>query len=478
MFRTMLRLLCLLGVLCAQVGVEGAPLAAHGAAPIPTPQPRVLPPARSAPPIGGRIPIGQAPGFATAANRPVRTPVLAYDAPHNRLAVAWLAWGADLANSYAGDVWVRVQGQGSAWEDAEAINLAPVRAYFGGLGLAWASDGTLVAAYGDGNGAIWLHERRQGRWSAPERLGSGQLSALQTDAGGTLHALIISGRAVVQGQPRYGVRGADGRWAWSDLPTGTSYNGQLALLPLPDAADTAPSQPRLRRFVLISDATGEGHPLTLFRSDDGVRWTAIPMPLGCCLPRPEHPAATSLLAAPGPNGVGVVAVAWSQPAGPGRVAGGVFAAVSIDGGLSFGPEEVIAQHRADGSFADGQGGTIGGFEPSLAYDREIRQLAVSWVEDDLNQPGRSASSSNRIVRTRLAGRALTPDTEGWTDAITPAAHDPLGPPVLTGWGVRGHLWGDAAGERHWLLAIDERNGQARISVQPLDLPGLLVAVPS
>lgn len=55
---------------------------------------------------------------------------------------------------------------------------------------------------------------------------------------------------------------------------------------------------------------------------------------------------------------------------------------------------------------------MGGFEPSLAYSRELDQLAVSWVEDDLKQAGRSASSSNRIVRTRLAARQLTPAQVG------------------------------------------------------------------
>jgi hypothetical protein len=156
----------------------------------------------------------------------------------------------------------------------------------------------------------------------------------------------------------------------------------------------------------------------------------------------------------------------------------VFAAVSLDAGATWSDEEIVAQHREDGSFADGAGGTVGGFEPSLAYSRELDQLVVSWVEDDLKQAGRSASSSNRIVRTRLAARQLAPDSGAWKWAITPTTVDPLGPPVLSGWGLRGHLWSDAGGERHWLLTIDERNMQSRVGIQQVDLPGFLVEVPS
>jgi len=430
--------------------------------------PRPIPP-RTAPPIGGRVPLGEAPGFATPPNRPVHSPVLAYDQERGRLAVAWLSWGYDPADSYAAQLWVRTQDAGGTWASAEAATTTPVRAYFGGLALTWSVSGTLLLGYGDGRGSIWLRERSGSSWGAPERLTSGQISALQTDDAGTLHALIISGRAVVQGQPRYGTRTPGGAWSWTNLPTGLSYNGQLALLPLPDG--------RLRRFVLLNDATGRASPLSLWWSDDGRRWGALALPLDQHLPRPEHPAATSLIAAQRPDGSGMVAVAWSQPAGPGPVAGGVFAAISTDAGATWGDEEIVAQHRADGSFADGAGGTVGGFEPSLAYSRELDQLAVSWVEDDLKQAGRSASSSNRIARTRLAARQLTPGTSTWKWAISLTSVDPLGPPILSGWGLRGHLWGDASGTRHWLLTIDERNMQSRIALQQVDLPGFLVEVP-
>jgi len=432
------------------------------------PRPAPAPP-RTAPPISGRVPLGEAPGFATPPNRPVHTPVLAYDPAQQRLAVAWLSWGADPADSYAANVWVRVQDAGGTWASAEAVNPSPVRAYFGGLALTWSVSGTLLLGYGDGRGSIWLRERSGSSWDAPERLASGQISALQVDEAGTLHALVVAGRAVVQGQPRYGTRAPGGAWSWTDLPAGLSYNAQFALLPLPDG--------HLRRFVLLNDASGRASPISLWWSDDGRRWRSLALPLDQHLPRPEHPAATSLVAAQRSDGSGLVAVSWSQPAGPGRVAGGVFAAVSLDAGATWGDEEIVAQHRADGSFADGAGGTVGGFEPSLAYSRELDQLVVSWVEDDLRQAGRSASSSNRIVRTRLAARQLAPETGAWKWSITPTTQDPLGPPVLSGWGLRGHLWGDASGDRHWLLTIDERNMQSRVGIQQVDLPGFLIEVP-
>ncbi|GAB4200597.1 MAG: hypothetical protein OHK0022_21810 [Roseiflexaceae bacterium] len=54
------------------------------------------------------MPITDALGFVTPNNRLVRNPALAIDSVRGRLAVAWISWGADPADSYAGDVWVRV----------------------------------------------------------------------------------------------------------------------------------------------------------------------------------------------------------------------------------------------------------------------------------------------------------------------------------------------------------------------------------
>lgn len=434
--------------------------------PTATARPRVLPtppPARLA---GGVVELGQQPGTATVRSRQVHTPALAIRPQDGRAAVAWYVWGAQVEASYAGDLWVRVQDRQGRWAAAQTLNAAPIGGFLGGLGITWTVSETLAVLYGaGGQGGDWgvrLSERRDGdtAWTTTLVAPQGQAEALTSDAAGTLHALLLVGPGGVVGQARYGTRVVGGAWVWHDLPHTVGYNGQLALLPQAGGG--------LRRFVLLNAAEETpptGAPLTLYWSDDGVVWQTRAVALGRYLAQ-EHPTATSLVAAQRPDGTGVVAMAWSQPNGPGAVAGGVFATVSLDGGQHWGDEERIAQHRADGSFGDAGGGQIGGFEPSLAYDRATDHLAVSWVEDDLSRTAaRTTSTTNRVVRTLLATRALTPDAP-WRFAVTPTGAADA-PPQLTAWGVRGHLWGSADGRWAWLTQVNERNRQARVGAQPL-----------
>lgn len=445
--------------------LPGTPTATVRPTLTPSPAPAPTPPPAFA--TGGLETLGQLPGTATLRSRAIHTPVLALQPRDGRVAVGWLAWGGGL-DAYQGDVWVRVQGQSGDWLTAQTANTGPVKASLGGLGLTWTISDELVVAYGDGgwegSAALWSVTSRDGgeTWGAPERLGQGQIDDLTSDAQGQLHAVVIEGSEVVSGRLRYGVRAAGGGvWRWSSVGPEAAYNARLALLPLPGGG--------LRRFVLVSDAADSTR-LTLWTSDDGERWSSRPMPLGRSLAQ-EHPTATDLLALPRAGSDGLVAVAWSQPNGPGPVAGGVFATLSTDGGQTWGDEEIIAQHRADGSFGDGNGGLVGGFEPSLGYDPGTERLAVSWVEDDLSRAaGRAASSTDRVVRTLLAARELTPSVTTWRFAVRPAGEgEGDAPPQLTPHGVRGWL---AAGGR-WLLAVDERNRLAQVQASPLQLAALL-----
>lgn len=462
-------------------GTQGALVPSYPACPPPpgmptatppptaTPRPTVLPTPMPAFGTGGPAELGQQPGTLTVRSRQVHTPALAISPIDGRAAAAWYVWNG-APNSVLDAVWVRVQNPVGGWGASQTLTNAPVKLFLGGLGITWTVSDTLAVAFGDGgaNGStrIALVESTDGgdTWSAPAALGNGQISDLTSDAQGNLHAVVLRpGRdgAVVEGTPEYGIRAAaGGAWQWHPVGAGVGYNARLALLPLPGGG--------LRRFVLF---TGTHGGLRLWSSDDGDQWQSRAVPLNRYL-RDEHPAATSLLATVRGNGESLVAAAWSQPNGPGPVAGGVFAWVSLDGGATWGDEERIAQQHPDGTFVGENETFPGGFEPSLVYDRATDQLAASWIEDDLSRTSdRHASNTNRVVRTLLAARDLRDAT--WHFVVTP--DDQHGtPPQLTDWGKRGALWGSADGRHHWLTINDERNQQARLYAAPVTLAALLV----
>jgi hypothetical protein len=327
-------------------------------------------------------------------------------------------------------VWVRAQGADGRWEDAQLVSTTLLPAP-GGLGLAWRADGALVVAYGDGMGAVWLRVREGQSWSEAERLGTGELRALEADPTGALHVLLLSGRQPGVGLPRYGVRAIGGRWAWSELPGGTSTDGQLALLVWPDDPAPVPHSFVVRRFVLLRSGGAADSVLRLFHSEDGRDWTAT------VLPPAERPGAAHLLAALGPDGTGVVGLVWSQRTG------GLFTAVSVDSGLSFGEAEVVVADR-----------TAPAALPHLAYDAARFRLAVSWVEQ------------GSTARTRLAVRDLVEDAAPWQRARLATDTPVRAPARRSAWERPGQLWGSAAGDRHWLLGSDTRD------LQVLDLASL------
>lgn len=444
---------------------------------VPTPAPRPTPP----PPAlnGGREVIGQQPGSATAWARSTRTPSLAIRPQDGRAAVAWLSWGGG-PDVYAGDVWVRVQGENRRWMDSQTLNRAPVKSFFGGLGATWTVSDTIAVAYGggnfDGDTRIYVATSSDegASWGVPENTGlRGRVMSLKSDGTGTIYLLaLVEGTSDGQtGYPIVARRVPGGAWQVSPhLVQHRYYSGDLALV---DRANQAPQV-----YAILTDASGgPGTPrsaVTLAASyNGGDTWQAHD------LSDTNHVGAgmviaTSVTAGQRPDGGIVVAAAWSQTPGPGPVAGAVQARISLDGGVSWGDVETIAQHDSQARFTDDQADPayLGGFEPALAYDSATDRLAASWIEDDLSRRDtRDSSSSNRSVRTLLAARRL--DTgAAWEFAVTPSGA-PDAPPLLTSWGLRGALWGSSDGHWQWLTIIDERNFQARIVAQPVSLTAVL-----
>ncbi len=444
---------------------------------VPTPAPRPTPP----PPAlkGGREVIGQQPGSATPWARSTRTPSLAIRPQDGRAAVAWLSWGGG-PDVYAGDVWVRVQGESGRWMDSQTLNRAPVKSFFGGLGATWTVSDTIAVAYGrgefDGDTRIYVAASSDAgaSWGAPETTGlRGRVVSLKSDSTGTLYLLaLVDGSSDGQtGYPVLARRAPGGAWKVSShIVQHRYYSGDLALI---EPVGQAPQV-----FAILTDASGvPGTPrsaVTLAASrNGGETWQARDL-YDTNQVSAGMVVATSVTAGQRPDGSIVVAAAWSQTPGPGPVAGAVQARVSLDGGASWGTVETIAQHDAQARFTDDQTDPayLGGFEPALAYDAGTDRLAASWIEDDLSRrDARDASSSNRSVRTLLAARNLVPGAS-WEFAVTPSGA-PDAPPQLTEWGQRGALWGSSDGRWQWITIIDERNLQARILAQPVSLTAVL-----
>jgi hypothetical protein len=165
-----------------------------------------------------------------------------------------------------------------------------------------------------------------------------------------------------------------------------------------------------------------------------------------------------------PRGPGLVALTWGQYA-----RGGVFAAVSLDGGVTWGQEERIAQHNMNGRAFEnqGEGSPRAGFDPWVVYDAVTDQLAVSWIEMD-------GGRKPRTFTTMYAIRALADVTVPlWRYGVSPETVDTERPATLGPITFRSRLYGTPDGRAHVLLGVDPQNSQQRVYVQPLVLPGLL-----
>jgi hypothetical protein len=372
--------------------------------------------------------------------------------------VAWVAWGWRPDQGTDGQVWVTSRGPQGAWRDPQTVNTAPVVRNYGGVAVAAAPDGTLRLLYatGDPDTVSTVSEVTSAddgvTWSLPHALTEGSVQALRADHAGGWHALVIA--PLFDGQLRYGYAPAGGAWTWTALgPATAEYRADLALLELGG---------HLTRLVVTTRAGTVRNPevhLHLYRSDDGVGWaraTLAPaaLPDGAVRNPTIRPQILAV-----PRGDGLVAVAWSNYG-----SGMVVASLSTDGGRSFGPAEVIAQHSPTGAISPA---LDYGVEPSLAYDPEADTLLASWNEVATG----AGATFPWPTRSFLAWRPLDrPLGQPWIGAVTPATVDR--PRQVLDAQRRTYLYATPDGAHAGLVIIDERNFQARVSYRDVRLPTL------
>ena len=442
--------------------------------PVPVPPPTPPPPAL----LGGLTTIGQHPGLMTPWGRATRSPVLAMRPDDGRALVSWLSWGAS-SDVYAGDVWVRAQGPARKWLPSVTVNSQQVNSFFGGIGATWTVSDTLVVAYGGGGFAgdtrIYVASSADGGqlWGSGQPTGlRGRVVGVQSDARGGIYLLALTdGPTDAQsGYPTLAY------WSpttptWRVVSRVLPYwvgGGDLQITGLPDGTTLISTllttyDPTRRSRVVAAQMIAE-------RGQWAVQDLSDPAQLG-----PGVVVASSLVAARRPDGSVVLGAAWSQTPGPGPAAGAVQARVSRNGGQTWGPVAIIAQHDTQARFTDDptQPAPVGGFEPAMVYDRATDSLALSWIEDDLSRTDdRIRSQTNRSVRTLLAVQRLALDGDGWLFTVLPEQVNGI-PPQLTNWGQRGALWGSESGDWQWLTIIDERNRQSQLLTKPITLAALL-----
>lgn len=425
----------------------------------PTDTPTPIPPATPLPieSAGGWMSIADAPGEVIPWARWAKTPRLAVHPFRGTATIAWVSW-ANGVDTGQGDVWVRTQSPSGSWGLAQTLNTAPVSHYFGGLGLTVSISDVTTIIYGAGGAAgdlsLYLVEQLglDAEWSAPTRLPiSGRVIDLVADSQGGLHLLVI-GPNPHDGDAIYAYRppAATAWQTYADLPGPAPEQASFTLLERPDGT--------IRCFALLKRASQ----IVIVSSDDGHTWRSQQLDTNRYLPD-ESIVATSLVAAARPAG-DLVAAAWSQIPGPGNARGGVYGAISLDGGASWRQEEQIAQHETDGRIFDEDGhGLRAGFEPSLVYDAGTDMLVCSWVEDDLALRGTQYGAH---IRSLASARTLT-DAQRWIAARTPDNHESTIIPELAPWGMRGWLFSDRWGRHHWLLVVESRNSQQQLLAKPV-----------
>ena len=428
-------------------------------------------------------------------------------------AVAWFTNGSTFDDSTDGQVWVKVQHANESWSDAQTANTETLgKASYAGLALTIGYDGVVYVVYGVGRGddhRVFLVESHdQGStWSQPENIAgidasaapldmqpsaeveatatlapgmgpadpawtptpdvdggggasadsaapngdpqTGAVIAVEADSRGGLH-LLFRVRSIAGKTIAYAYRAPGQRvWQLSQPFRGQlHYRSVIGLLTQPDG--------RVRRFIAIQTA-GE---ISVYDSLDGRAWLRHALPVGQYLNGENIFTMTMAVA---PRGPGLIAVTWGQYA-----RGGVFAAVSLDGGATWSQEERIAQHNQDGRAFEnqGDGNTRSGFEPWVVYDAISDHLAVSWTEMD-------GARKVRTKTTMYAVRDLTDVTVPlWRYGISPATVDQGRPPTLGPIGWYARLFGSADGKGHWLLGINILNRQSGVFVQSITLPAL------
>lgn len=424
--------------------------------PMPTDTPRPYVPPTPQPPAAITAPqelqdalgVVREKGISWAYNPRARGPV-----------ITWIDWGFRPDEATDGQIWVTSRALGGAWRDPQTINTAPVIRNYGGAAVAAAPDGALRVLYGSGDpdpGSISklyevTSEDDGATWSLPREVGRGGVYALRADSSGGWHAVVI-GPMPFSDQLFYGYAPARGNWIWTPIPgAGSEYRADLALLERGG---------HLTRVILTTRAGTPDAPavhLHIYRSENGADWqraAQAPMAPGAIANPTTRPQIIAV-----PRGDGLVAAAWSNYG-----SGMVVASISTDGGHSFGPSEVIAQHAIDASISPEWNY---GIEPSLAYDPEADSLLVSWNEVQTD----AGETFPWPVTSYVARRPLDrPLGLPWIDAVTPDTLDlprrELDPQRRT------YLYASPDGTSAGLIIIDERNYQSRLTYREVRLPEL------
>lgn len=386
-------------------------------------------------------------GIAWAYNPRAKSPV-----------IAWIAWGWRADEGTDGQVWVTSRSLSGAWRDPQTVNTAPVIRNYGGIAVAAAPNGQVRLLYASGEpdpgyaSKVYEVVSDDGAtWSLPRQVAQGGVQALRADSNGGWHAVIV-GPVPFSDQLSYGYAPAGGDWTWTPISGANSeYRADLALLELGG---------RTTRIIVTARGGTQDNPavhLHVYRSENGASWeraAQAPMPeaaTGNPTVRPQ------ILAVP--RGDGLVALVWSNY-GSGMVVG----SISTDGGRSFGPSEVIAQHAADASISDEWDY---GIEPGVAYDPESDVLLASWNEIQTGE----GETFPWPIKSYLARRPLDrPLGQPWIDAVTPDTIEQ--PRRLLDPQRRTYLYATPDGAYAGLLIVDERNYQSRLTYREVRLPEL------
>jgi len=379
--------------------------------------------------------------------------------------VVWIEWGWRPDQGTDGQIWVASRAAGGTWRDPQRLNPTPVIRTYGGAAVAAAPDGALRVLYGSGDpdpgrGSTIFEVRSDddgATWSLPRAVGPGAVGALRADHQGGWHAVAI-GPVPFDDQLRYGYAPPGGTWTWTPLP-GARREGRadLALLELDG---------RLVRLILTvrqgTPADPQPH-LHIYRSVDGMQWERV-APAALLPGAIDNPTVRPQILAV-PRGDGLVAAAWSNYG-----SGMVVASLSTDGGRTFGPSEVIAQHAADRSISPDW---PYGIEPSLAYDPESDTLLASWVEVQTD----AGPTFPWPVTSYLARRPLDhPLGAPWLEAVTPDTRDR--PRRRLDPQRRAYLYARPDGRAAGLIIVDERNYQFRLTYREVWLPELATTAES
>lgn len=383
----------------------------------------------------------------------------AYNSRAHGPVIAWIDWGFRPDGATDGQIWVTSRALGGAWRDPQSVSTAPVIRFYGGIGVAAAPSGELRVLYGSGEPdpgyvskvyEVTSHDDGA-TWSLPRQVGRGGIHALRADSKGGWHAVVTS-PLPFSDQLVYGYAPAGGDWTWTPINGARSeYRADMALLELGG---------RITRLIITARAGTPGNSevhLHIYRSENGTAWeraAQAPMGPGAI----DNPTTRPQIIA-APRGDGLVAAAWSNYG-----SGMVVASISTDGGRSFGPAEVIAQHAADRSISNEWDY---GIEPSLAYDPEADTLLASWNEIQTD----AGEIFPWPVKSWLARRPLDrPLDQPWIDAVTPDSIDL--PRRLLDPQRRTYLYATPDGANAGLVIIDERNYQFRLTYREVHLPEL------